>query len=274
MGIPADRMPGGIGPAPRPSATVVLARAAEGAPELLLVHRRSGSTFGASYVFSGGLLETADGEAPAFSETFPPEAASRCLGLAAGALDYYSAAIRELFEETGVLLASRRGDPALPTAEMLEEARARLNGGKLRWSDFLRDNGLILACDALHYFAWWITPRALPRRFSTRFFLAVLPQGQAASHDGRELTDSRWMTAADAVDAATKGELVLPPPTRATLCDLAAFDELAAMLDWARQRAEKGVPRILAAIVSEDGRDRILMPGDPGYPPDADTGET
>lgn len=82
MGSPADRTPGDLAPAPRPSATVVLARAAVRAPELFLVHRRSGSSFGASDVFPGGLLETGDGEASAFSEAFSPDAASRCLGLA------------------------------------------------------------------------------------------------------------------------------------------------------------------------------------------------
>lgn len=264
------------GAAPAPSATVVLARAGNRGPELYLVHRRSGATFGASHVFPGGVVEPGDRDVHAAS-ALPADAADRCLGLAGGGLDYYSAAIRELFEETGVLLARRDGAgglPAAPSQRELEGARAMLNDGQLRWSDFLRDNGLVLACDALHYFAWWITPRARPRRFSTRFFVARLPEGQHASPDGRELTDGRWMTAPDAIAAARAGELVLPPPTRATLRDLARCDDLDGLLDWARRRQEEGVPRILPAIVRAEGRERILMPGDPDYPAGADRGET
>jgi 8-oxo-dGTP pyrophosphatase MutT (NUDIX family) len=258
---------------PRPSATVVLAREGQGSPEFFLVHRHARASFGASYVFPGGLVDPGDCEAEAFSRAFPAEAANRCLGLAAGGLDYYCAAIRELFEETGVLLA-RDAEGAMVTgafigASDLEAARDALNKGRLRWPDFLRERELTLAADALHYFAWWITPRARPKRFSTRFFLAALPEGQVAAHDGRELTDSRWAKAAEALAAHDEGELVLPPPTRATLVDLAGCATLDGLLEWAGRRCEAGVPRILPVIVSSGGRERILMPGDPDYPGDA-----
>ena len=262
---------------PRPSATVVLAREGSGAPEFFLVHRHARASFGASYVFPGGLVDPADCEAEAFSREFPAEAANRCLGLAAGALDYYCAAIRELFEETGVLLARDAGGAMVSStfigAAELAAARAALNDGHLQWRDFLRDRELTLAADALQYFAWWITPRARPMRFSTRFFLAALPEGQAAVHDGRELTDSRWVNAADALAAHDAGELVLPPPTRATLADFAGLRTLDELLDWASRRREAGVPRILPVIVTGGGRERILMPGDTDYPADADQEE-
>jgi 8-oxo-dGTP pyrophosphatase MutT (NUDIX family) len=262
---------------PRPSATVVLAREGAGAPEFFLVHRHARAAFGASYVFPGGLVDPGDCEAEAFSRELPAQAANCCLGLAAGALDYYCAAIRELFEETGVLLARAAGGAmaagASVAAAELEAARAALNAGRLRWPDFLRERELTLAADALQYFAWWITPRARPKRFSTRFFLAALPEGQAAAHDGRELTDSRWATAAEALAAHDAGELVLPPPTRATLADLAGCGTLTELFDWASRRREAGVPRILPVIVSSGGRESILMPGQPDYPAAADREE-
>lgn len=262
---------------PRPSATVVLAREGQGAPEFFLVHRHARASFGASYVFPGGVVDPADCEAEAFSREFPAEAANRCLGLAAGGLDYYCAAIRELFEETGVLLARDAGGAmaagvSIPAAE-LEAARAALNDGGLRWVDFLRERELTLAADALRYFAWWTTPKARPKRFSTRFFLAALPEGQAAVHDGRELTDSRWANAAEALAAHEAGELVLPPPTRATLADFAGCGTLDELLEWASRRRAAGVPRILPVIVPSGGRERILMPGDTDYPADADREE-
>ncbi|HEX2139186.1 MAG TPA: hypothetical protein VHG33_05690 [Woeseiaceae bacterium] len=262
---------------PRPSATVVLAREGIGAPELFLVHRDARASFGASFVFPGGLLDRSDCEADAFSSEFSGEMANRSLGLASGGLDYYCAAIRELFEETGVLLARHAGGAMVSGASAeqleLEAARSALNAGNLRWSEFLRQHELTLACDALRYFAWWITPRTRPKRFSTRFFLAALPDGQAAVHDGRELTDSRWSTAAAALASHESGELVLPPPTRATLKDLARSETLEQLLDWARRRAEAGVPRILPAIVDSGGGERIVLPGDPDYPANADRDE-
>jgi 8-oxo-dGTP pyrophosphatase MutT (NUDIX family) len=251
----------------------VLARPGARAPELFLGQRRSGPAFGASYVFPGGLLEGGDCDAAAFSD-LPAEVANSGLGLDAGGLDYYCAAIRETFEETGVLLARGPHGAGLPSREVLEAARRRLNEGERRWSDFLREQRLVLACDALHYFAWWVTPRTLPRRFSTRFFLAALPEGQEASHDGRELTGSRWMTAGAALAAADEGVLTLPPPTRATLADLARSADLEALLDWARRRTAAGVPRIQPVIERREGRDRVLMPWDPDYPADAGGDET
>lgn len=258
---------------PRPSATVVLARDAKEAPELFLVHRHARASFGASHVFPGGLVDAGDCEAEAFSPGFSAEAANRSLGLAAGGLDYYCAAIRELFEETGVLLARDAAGAAVTGASAaaldLEEARAALNAGSLPWSALLRERDLTLDCGALCYFAWWVTPRARPRRFCTRFFLAALPEAQAASHDGRELTGSRWATAAEALAAHASGEMVLPPPTQATLTDVVGIATLDGLLEWARGRQHAGVARILPAIVSSGGRQRILMPDDPDYPASA-----
>jgi 8-oxo-dGTP pyrophosphatase MutT (NUDIX family) len=189
-----------------------------------------------------------------------------------GGLDYYSAAIRELFEETGVLLA-RNG----PTGEYPVDAaawRRQLNAGEVPWNDLLERHDLALECESLHYFAYWITPRERPRRFSTRFFLARLPEGQAATHDGRELTDSRWATPADALAANDAGDIVLPPPTLATLRDIRGFACVEELLAWARRRSEAGVPRILPAILRSGGKDRVVLPGHPDYPPQADRGES
>lgn len=260
---------------PLPSATVVLVREGVHAPEVFLVHRHSRTSFGASYVFPGGLLEPADCDACAFSRELPAEAADRTLDLAMGGLDYYSAAIRELFEESGVLLARHRGSGRFAGGAVgeLETARAQLNSGDLNWCDFLERYRLDLACESLHYLAYWITPRDRPKRFSTRFFLAVLPDGQHAMHDGRELTDSRWMTAAAAIAASEQGEVVLPPPTLATLKDVAHHTDLGELVEWAGRRAASGVPRILPAIVSSGGAERIVMPWHPDYPPEADRGE-
>lgn len=258
-------------PKPLPSATVVLVREGTRAPEVFLVHRHARTSFGASYVFPGGLLEPGDCKARAWSGGVSAAAADRCLELSKGGLDYYSAAIRELFEETGVLLARHGNSERYP--DDLVAARGQLNAGELLWPEFLQRHDLALACESLHYFAYWITPRNRPKRFSTRFFMARLPDGRTASHDGAELTDSRWTTAADAVAASKAGELKLPHPTLATLNDIADYRNVDELLAWARQRSDDGVQRILPAIVSSGGRDRVVMPGHPDYPQHADRGE-
>jgi 8-oxo-dGTP pyrophosphatase MutT (NUDIX family) len=249
---------------PAPSATVVLVRNRPGSPEILLVRRHAQTAFGANYVFPGGLVESCDRHS-LFDPRLTADEACRCLGMTDGALEYYSAAIRELFEETGVLLArdpQGRMPPAASrlTVDELHASRYRLIARDVLWPEFLAQNDLSLAVDAISYFAWWITPTARPRRFSTRFFLAMLPDGQAARHDGIELTDSCWMTAAAALEAGKCGDLVLPPPTLATLGELAAFQSVAEVKAWADERARTGVAKILPIIVSRHGKEIILMP--------------
>lgn len=259
---------------PAPSATVVLARAGNPVPEFLLVRRHARVAFGASHVFPGGLVEAQDRAAQLRCESPSASEANCSLGLGEGALDYYSAAIRELFEETGVLLA-RDATGSLPAAasghggEPYPKERLALLSGELSWPELLERHSLTLSADRLVYFAWWITPAARSARFSTRFFLAALPPGQAARHDGRELIDSCWITAADALAAGQRGELQLPPPTAATLRDLSALAGLDDLQEWAGRRATAGVSPVLPVIETRNGRERIIMPGDADYPADA-----
>ncbi len=261
------------GVVPLPSATVVLAREAPSAPEILLVQRHADTSFGATHVFPGGLLESCDRVSHGHCIGQRAARADTCLGVDSGALDYYSAAVRELFEETGVLLARGPGGDWAWTAscgraEEFAALRRELNAGGLSWPSILRDYRLQIDCDALHYFAHWITPVRRPKRFTTRFFAAVLPGDQCATHDGGELTDSCWMTAQQALDADRSGRIALPPPTRATLHELTAMTDAGELLRWAARREADGVQSVLPAIVSDTGCERIVMPGSPDYPAD------
>jgi 8-oxo-dGTP pyrophosphatase MutT (NUDIX family) len=222
--------------APRPSATVVVVRPGKAAPEVLMVQRHSQAAFGSAYAFPGGVLEPADSNVSAYCTGLSAAAACRVLDVESGGLDYYSAAIRELFEETGILLATLHSQ--LPD---LQEARDALNAGSLAWDDFVAGAGLGLRCDELHYFGFWITPEGAPKRFSARFFLAQMPPDQLARHCGGELVDSRWLPARAVLEAREAREIKLVYPTRKTLESVAQFDALAPLLEWARGCATRGV---------------------------------
>ena len=223
-------------PTPRPSSTVVLIRAATDGPEVFMVKRHESASFGSAYAFPGGVLEQADRNVHNLCSGVTPAHADRLLELDNGGLDYFSAAVRELFEETSVLL----GDSRLSAAE-LAEARDRLNDGAFDWDQFAVDSGLLIHCDQLHYFSFWITPEGLPKRYSTRFFLAEIPEGQVACHDGGELIDSCWMSAPAILQARKDKAMRVHHPTRKTLERVAEFDSAKSLCDWAKSCGERGV---------------------------------
>lgn len=245
----------------RPSSTVVLVRPGVAEPELFMVLRHAKSSFGAAHAFPGGVLDPEDNAVHDYCTGIAAKTADANLGVKKDGLDYYSAAIRELFEESGVLLA----DPgAVP--EGLAAARDALNDRSDNWADFVRRNRLALQCEQLHYFSHWITPTPLRKRYSTRFFLAVMPADQVASHCGWELTDSCWITASDALAAGRTGDIKLHFPTIKTLESIARHKTFDALVDWASSCVEWGVTSILAKIIDRDGREEIVLPGEIGYP--------
>ena len=219
---------------------------------MLLVRRRAGDAFGDSYTFPGGVLDADEADARPMCSGLTADAADALLGTESGALDYYSAVVRELFEETGVML----GAPG-PVDEGL---RDRLHSGELPWQDLLRELGLSISCNELEYFAHWITPSALPKRWSTRFFLAAMPGDQQVRPDGNEITDFCWATTGAALASARSGDRKIPFPTRRTIESLAGKESVAALLDWAQRRQAAGVPAIQPEMRSEDGKKRIFMP--------------
>lgn len=251
--------------APRTSATVAVVRDGDDAPEVLLVRRRAGDVFGDSYTFPGGVVDHDESNAHVVCTGRTADEANQILRVDDG-LDYYSAAIRELFEETGILLA-RDADGNWPAdVGAFAEQRIAVDRCELPWPEFLHSEGLCMAVDTLHYFAWWITPVNSPKRWTTRFFAAALPPGQDAEHDGKELTDSRWLTARDALALQRDGRLKLPQPTRRNLELMVGFGSVGALLDWAESRHRAGIDSICPVQVFVEGRELYPIPGDPHYP--------
>lgn len=232
---------------PRPSSTVVLLRDGQDAPELFLVKRHRDASFGGAFVFPGGVIDDTDCNVREYCRGVSGDEANRLLAVEGDGIDYYVAAIRELFEETGVLLADSD-----VSARELDTMRRRLNASSLDWCDFVLNGGLLLRCDALHYFSHWITPDILSKRFSTRFFVARLPGGQIAEHDDGELVDAAWFTAAAALDAAMRNEVKMHFPTIKTLEQLAAHSTVDGLIAWAQGRASAGVTAIQPVMRKND----------------------
>jgi 8-oxo-dGTP pyrophosphatase MutT (NUDIX family) len=201
-----------------------------------MVKRHARASFGSKFAFPGGVLEDSDAKVQELCHGVSAEQANKLLALESGGLEYYSAAIRELFEESGVLLAGHT-----LSVDGLDSARAALNAGTLDWYQFALENKLTLQCERLHYFSFWITPAGAPKRYSARFFLAKVPQAQAASHDGDELTESCWMTAEDILAARKNKAMKLPYVTRKTLKRVAKLADTSALIKWAAACGERGV---------------------------------
>ena len=249
---------------PLPAATVTLVRDAPRGLEVLMLQRSHSLRFMPGvFVFAGGGLDAADGTAQmAALCSGPTDAeASRKLGITSGGLAYWVAAIREAFEEAGILLAYDGAGQIVDVHDGSGRFDAHRHGLHKRDGDFasiLRAENLRLATDRLTYFGHWITPVAVPRRYDTRFFLAVAPGGQEARHDGSESIAHRWIRPQEALDE--RDELGLRFPTIRTLEQFAQCDSTAALV---RELAGKRVVRPLLPRMTADGR--TLLPGDPGY---------
>lgn len=235
--------------------------------------RHGRATFASAFVFPGGVLGPEDASVHGHCRGLDGTDADRRLSVDSGGLDYYSAAIRELFEETGVLLATRAdGNWVAEDAASrvsLADTRRGLYAGEVSWQEVVSRWGVELAADRLHYVGHWETPVALTARFSTRFFLADLPPGQEPEHDGQELIESRWLTPAEALAAHGSGEIDLPFPHMKHLEMLAAFSTPEALRAWARERWQEPVVKVRPWVIEEDGRRRFILPWEPDYPDDA-----
>ena len=237
---------------PVPAATVILGRQHREGLQIYLLKRHPRSAFMAGmFVFPGGMVESATDQASGWQEHVdldPEEINSRFGGDLTGpeALAYAVAAIRETFEEAGVLLT----DTAISSRQSLERiGNMRLSHGmKKGW--FLRQasaEGWILKLSALARWARWITPTRMPRRYDTRFFLAVMPRGQICRPDNREATRGIWIRPSKGLAANLTGDIPLSPPTLVVLNELQAFTSIEDLLASARDRSWGAalLPRLL-----------------------------
>lgn len=227
-----------------------------------------------AYVFPGGAVEECDAALAAMPHLYAgcdDCAASSILGIESGGLSYFAAAIREAFEEAGILIAYD-AEPASGQVELrvgteiaarLDSARTSLNAGEADFYSILEtEASLRLAVEELVYMSHWITPVGPPRRYDTRFFAARAPENQVALHEGGETVDTIWISPSEAIEAAARNEIEIMFPTLRHLEMVRDFKTVDEALDWARARV---VPDVLPRVVSDSGGIRVLIPGDEGY---------
>lgn len=258
----------------RPAATVMLVRDGGDGLEVFMLQRTLSAAFArGQYVFPGGKVDDADhGEAfEPICDGLDDATASSRLGMASGGLAWLVAAIRECFEEAGVLLARRRDEDHVvrfgdgSVADRFHRARHAIHEGEHSLADLCTDEDLLLLTDRIHLVDHWVTPVGERRRFDTRFFVAAAPEDQEPLHDDKETIASRWVRPADALELWRAGELQMFPPTVASLEFLLPHPDVERAISAS---AAVGIPPVITPrIVLDDagGVVGIRRPGDADY---------
>ncbi|WP_042879042.1 MBL fold metallo-hydrolase [Cupriavidus necator] len=251
----------------RNAASLLVVRDAPGGMEVLIVRRveRANDRSSGAYVFPGGTLDVQDKGLHAHAHGLDDASASERLGLPAGGLDFYVAAVRECFEEAGLLFAYGRDGRLQSPHELGAAGQALLREAVQRGGPGLahacEQLGLRLAADRLAYHSYWLTPPGLPKRFDTRFFVAIAPEAQEVVPDGSEIVEHRWVRPAEAADPASG--LPMMHVTRRTLSAIAQFDSAEACFAYFSRL--RGIACIMPRLATGAAGVRPVMPNEPCY---------
>nr|WP_042198450.1 NUDIX hydrolase [Kibdelosporangium sp. MJ126-NF4] len=247
---------------PKDAATVVLLRDTEVGIEAFLLRRVIGMAFaGGMTVFPGGGVDKRDADADiAWTGPRPEWWAEQFACPVPLARALVCAAVRETFEESGVLLAGPDGQSVVSDTAPYASARQALVDREFSFAQFLADSGLVLRADLLRPWANWVTPAEEPRRYDTKFFIAALPEGQRADGSTSEADHAEWRRPAEAVDLWKAGERALMPPTWMTLTELGEQSSVADAM-----AADRTISKIIPKVIREGRVLRPVLPGDPAY---------
>lgn len=238
---------------------------AQGIEVLLCRRAERGDHNSGAWVFPGGVVDAGDRAAHRWCRGLDDREASRRLGIPSGGLDFYVAAVRECFEESGLLYAALDDgaliDTSAPSAHAIDAWRGPMHRGERHIGDLCDAEDVRLAVDRLVYLSHWLTPLGRPKRFDTRFFVASVPPGQTAAHDGTEMLEQRWLRPADALHQ--HATLKLMTPTQKTLEQIARHANVDALLAWAA--TERPISMTMPHIGT--GRDgvRPVLPDEPAH---------
>ncbi|MGI9063671.1 MAG: NUDIX hydrolase [Pseudonocardiaceae bacterium] len=249
------------------AATVMLLREREGELQVFLQRRVTGMAFaGGMTVFPGGGVDRRDSDVSVAWSGPDPDWWADVFGCDPGlARALVCAAVRETFEECGVLLAGPDPQPPVSHAVVADafryaEGRAALESRELSLAAFLAEHGLVLRADLLRPWSNWVTPEEEPRRYDARFFLAVMPSGQRADGATSEADGAGWISPEKALARWRAREVGLLPPTWVTLTELAECGSLDAAIG-----TQRTIEKIMPKVIRDGGRIRMVLPGDPRY---------
>lgn len=243
----------------RPAATLVLVRDSANGPEVLMLQRTWEAIFMPGfYVFPGGAVDESDTQCRDHITGRDDETVSQIMSLDEGGADFMIAALRECFEEAGILLADGH------TGDDYEAERQALNRGEDNFFAFCARHNLSLPLDRLGYLAHWVTPPGPPRRFDTRFFVAAMPEGQSARPDDIETIDHVWLTPQQALADHESGARLIGPPTARTLRLLSDFGSAEEVLAYAHANPPEPEPT-KAWPGMRKGRPVLVEPGAPAF---------
>jgi 8-oxo-dGTP pyrophosphatase MutT (NUDIX family) len=240
-----------------PAATILLIRDGLEGLEVFMVVRHHQIDFASgALVFPGGKVDAQDSSVADLCDGIE--------GLSEGDIAMQVGAVREAFEECGVLLARDKNGDVISGERLstLQDDRAKLNAGELGLRDFLGREQLRLACDLLVPFAHWITPEMMPKRFDTKFYLVDAPNDQLLAHDGYESVDSIWIPPKAALQGNAEGTYTIIFPTRLNVELLAESDSVAAALTASRSR---NIVTVLPWTEKRDDGTYLCIRGDAGY---------
>ena len=223
-----------------------------------MVQRTSRATFAPSaWVFPGGRVDADDqGDLSHVTHGLTDAEASKILEIDEGGLAWWLAGLRETVEEAGLLIGA--GDAP---AEAVEATRNAVHADAAVFLDSLAENSISLDLSELHEVARFITPVGPPRRFDTRFFVAMAPAGQEASHDEEEVVQHLWVRPADAIEQWRADAFPLMSVTHRMLACLMRFESAADVIASAAQHK----PAQRVRVNDPDGAYEVVLPGEPGY---------
>ncbi|AUM17309.1 NUDIX domain-containing protein [Rhodococcus ruber] len=244
------------------ASTVILVRDGDRGVEVFLLQRVRGMAFaGGMTVFPGGGVDPSDSAAAVAWAGPPVQWWSERFGTSENlAQALVLAAVRETFEECGVLLAGPTSDTVVADTTAFAPARRQLEAREFTFGEFLEREGLVLRADLLRPWSNWITPVGEGRRYDTRFFVAAAPEGQIADGDTSEADAVRWQTPQEAIAHWQEGGSVLLPPTWSQLTALSRFGSVAEIL-----AAEPQITPILPTLITGDEELRVEFPEQDGY---------
>lgn len=254
----------------KPAASVILVRDVAPGVEVFMVKRHGKADFASAYVFPGGMLDDSDADLgiAEYCHGLDDQAASEMLGVESGGLAYWVGAVRECIEESGYVLAYGP-EGSVPDLVQREAARRfaghrrALHDGEMSLEALCRREEIRLALDRLHYCRFFVTPEIARRRYSTRFFVAEVPEKQEGVHDGSETVDSLWIRPEDALSKYKQREFVLAPPTVLLLRDISAGKSVEDILVGLRGATQGDIPAVMPTAHKKDGRVVLRVPGYP-----------